>query len=201
MEKVKSGEKFNKDLILKLVLSAVPAVFWVIFLLNFWDKGIEALGFNATIFFFLILGLFVWVLYKEDHYTPRDLFWIVPLILISLGYSIYDNPFLKAVSLLVLSILFIIFYNQAFLPDKKDKLWDFQFVSKIADRFFSFLPQIRKSVAIYLNLIVPAGKNKNRVGVRVAIGLVLFLLIALTVFIPLLSSADAVFASKAQIFL
>ena len=199
MEKVKSGEKFNKDLILKLVLSAVPAVFWVIFLWNFWYKGVDALGFNATTFFFLLLGLFVWVLYKKGCYATRDLFWIIPVVLIALSYSLYDNPFLKVISLLVLPLLFAVFYIQAFLPDKKDRLWDFEFVSKIAGRFFSFLPQIRKSIASYLNLIVPASENKNRVWVRVVIGLVLFSLIALTVFIPLLSSADAVFAAKAQI--
>ena len=199
MENIKSTEKFSKDLVLKLILSAIPAIFWVVFLWNFWDKGFYVLGFNATIFGFFSLGLFIWVLYKKSYYTNHDLFWIIPMILILLSYSIYDNPFLKITSLLVLPAMFTAFYNQAFLSDKEIKLWNFEFILKIASRFFSFLAKLSQTVALYLNLIIPAGKTKKHIIVRVAGGIILFLMIALTVFIPLLSSADAVFADKAQV--
>ena len=198
MKNIESSENFNKELVLKLILSVVPAVFWVIFLWNFCNKGIYALGFNATIFLFLFLGLFIWVLYKKDNYTTHDLIWIVPMILISLSYSFYDNPFFKITSLLVLPIVFAIFYNQAFLLDKKNKLWDFEFVIKIIGRFFSFLMRLGQTATLYLNLIIPAGKTKQHIIIRVIGGVILFLIIALTVFIPLLSSADAVFADKVR---
>jgi hypothetical protein len=191
-----SEEEFNKELILKLVFSAVPAVFGVVFLWNFWHKGIYALGFNVTVFLFLLLGLFVWVLYKKGRYTNRDLFWIIPLALIAFSYSIYDNPFLKMTGLLVLPVMFVIFYNQAFLTDKKNAPWDREFIFKTINRFFSFLPRLGRSVALYLNLMIPAGNAKKRVAVRAFAGIILFLIIALAVFIPLLSSADPVFADK-----
>jgi len=199
MENIKSTEKFSKELVLKLILSIVLAIFWVVFLWNFWDKGIYALGFNATVFGLLFFGLFIWVLYKKGYYISHDLFWIVPIILIALGYALYDNPFLKIVSLLVLPVMFAVFYNQAFLSDKKVKLWNFEFILKIVSRFFSFLAKLGKTVTLYLNLIIPAGKTKKRIIVRVVAGVILFLIIALTVFIPLLSSADAVFADKVQV--
>lgn len=199
MENIKSTEKFNKDLVLKLILSALPAIFWVVFLWNFWDKDIYALGFNATVFGFLFLGLFIWVLYKKGYYTNHDLFWIIPMVLIFLSYSIYDNPFLKTISLLVLPAMFALFYNQAFLSNKKTKLWNFEFILKIAGRFFSFLTKIGQTAGLYLNLIIPAGKTKKNTAARVIGGLFLFLIIALTVFVPLLSSADAVFADKVQV--
>ena len=199
MENIKFTEKFSKELVLKLIFSAVSAIFWVVFLWNFWHKGIYALGFNATVFLFLFLGLFIWVLYKKGHYTTHDLFWIIPIILISLSYSFYDNPFLKITILLVLPAMFTVFYNQAFLSDKKDKLWNFEFILKIIGRFFSFLAKFSQTVTLYLNLIIPAGKTKKRIIVRVIGGVILFLLIALTVFIPLLSSADVVFADKVQV--
>ncbi|MFH1890048.1 MAG: DUF4153 domain-containing protein [Candidatus Kuenenbacteria bacterium] len=199
MENIKSTEKFSKELVLKLILSATLAIFWVVFLWNFWHKGIYALGFNATVFLFLFLGLFIWVLYKKGYYISHDLFWIVPIILIALGYSLYDNPFLKIISLLVLPVMFAIFYNQAFLFDKKNKLWNFEFILKIVSRFFSFLAKLGQTVTLYLNLVIPADKTKKRVIARVIGGVILFLIIAFTVFIPLLSSADAVFADKVQV--
>jgi len=199
MENIKSTEKFSKELVLKLILNIVPAIFWVVFLWNFWGKGFYALGFNATIFLFIFFGLFIWVLYKKGHYIFNDLLWIIPIILISFSYSLYDNPFLKITSLLILPVMFTIFYNQAFLSDKKIKLWNFEFILKIVSRFFSFLAKLGQTVTLYLNLIIPAGKTNKRVIARVIGGVILFLIIALTVFIPLLSSADTVFADKVQV--
>jgi len=199
MENIKSTEKFSKELVLKLILNIVLAIFWVVFLWNFWDKGFYALGFNATIFLFIFFGLFIWVLYKKGHYIFNDLLWIIPIILISFSYSLYDNPFLKITSLLILPVMFTIFYNQAFLSDKKIKLWNFEFILKIVSRFFSFLAKLGQTVTLYLNLIIPAGKTNKRVIARVIGGVILFLIIALTVFIPLLSSADTVFADKVQV--
>lgn len=199
MNNIKSPADMSKELVLKLLLTIIPAIFWVIFLWNFWDRGIYALGFNATIFGFILLGLFVWVLYKKNYYTNYDLVWIIPVILIFLSYSIYDNPFLKATSLLVLPIMFTLFYNQAFLSDKKTRLWNFEFILKIIGRFFSFITKIGQTAKLYLNLIMPGGKNRKNTIARIIGGLVLFLVIALTVFIPLLSSADAVFADKVQV--
>jgi hypothetical protein len=199
MENIKSNEKLSKELILKLFLSIIPAIFWVVFIWNFWSKGIYVLGFNATVFGFIFLGLFIWVLYKKGYYTKHDLLWIIPMILIFFSYSIYDNPFLKVTSLLVFPVMFTLFYNQAFLNDKKNKLWNFEFILKIIIRFFSFLTKIGQTAKLYLNLIVPTGKTKKNAIARIIGGVILFLIIALTVFIPLLSSADAMFADKVQV--
>lgn len=188
----------QNELFLKMVLSSFLALFWVIFLWNFWNKGVYALGFNATVFCFLLLGLFIFVLYKSSHYSRHDLYWMIPISLIMLSYALYDNPFLKIVSLLVLPLALGIFYNQAFFPDKKDGLWNFSFVLKIIARFFSFLREIGKTAKLYLSWLIPTNKTKERIILRTILGLILFLIIAFTVFIPLLSSADPVFASKVQ---
>ncbi|NQV00224.1 MAG: DUF4173 domain-containing protein [Parcubacteria group bacterium] len=192
MEKIKSIRK-------QLILSAIPAIFWVVFLWSFLDKEIYALGFNVTVFLLLFFGLFIWTLYKKGYYVFNDLFWIFPMILIALSYSLYDNPFLKTIGLLVLIIMFTVFYNQAFLSDKKRKLWDFQFIVRIVSRFFSFLTKLVPTMKLYVNLIVPAGKTKKHIIIRAIGGVILFLIIALIIFVPLLSSADAVFAGKVQV--
>ncbi len=197
---IKKRLTFTKELNWQLVLSAFLAIFWVIFLWNFWDKGPYALGINATIFLLLLIGLFIWVLGKKGVYTRYDLFWIAPMVLIALSYALYENPFLKIISLLVLPVIFSVFYNQAFLSDKKNKLWDFEFIFKLVIRFFSFLTKIGQTITLYINLIMPSSKTKKGIIVRVAVGIILFLIIALTIFIPLLSSADAIFADKVKFF-
>src|SRR3989338_10984838 len=117
-------ENLTKGLVLKLIFCAFLALFWVIFLWNFWARGIYALGLNASVFLLLFFALFIWVLYRQEHYAKADLVWIIPIGLIVLSYALYDNPFLKMISLLVWPATFIIFYNQAYLPDKQTKNWD-----------------------------------------------------------------------------
>jgi hypothetical protein len=114
------------------------------------------------------------------------------------SYALYDNPFLKLVSLLVIPLALGIFYNQSFLPDKKNQLWNSAFVLRIIVRFFSFLREIGQTAKLYINLVIPEDKTKERVVLRTILGLILFLIIAFTIFIPLLSSADLVFAVKVQ---
>ncbi|MFW0837530.1 MAG: DUF4153 domain-containing protein [Candidatus Komeilibacteria bacterium] len=193
-----SSSKLSKNLILELLFSTGLAIFWVIFLWNFWDKGVYVLGFNATIFGFIFLLLFIWVLYRKNYYIKNDLFWIIPIGLIFLSYSLYDNPFLKMISLVVTPIMLVLFYNQAFWPDKKTKLWDLTFIFRIIGRFFSFLPKLSQTARLYLSLLMPVNKAKQSIIVRIIGGIILFLIIALTVFIPLLSSADLMFADKMQ---
>lgn len=181
-----------------LLLGAGLSAFWVIFLWNFWDRGVYALGFNAAIFLFLFLALFVRNLCQKKAYSKQDLLWLIPMALIALSFALYENPFLKAVSLLVSTLLFTIFYNQAFLPNKKTINWNFRFVLRIIERFFSLFEKIGETAVAYFNLIFPNHKSKKQLAAKIIGGVLLFLLVALTVFIPLLSSADPLFASKLQ---
>jgi hypothetical protein len=82
------------------------------------------------------------------------------------------------------------------LKDKDARHWDLNFLLKIAIRFFSFLSKVGVSTMQYLELIIPAGKNNKKIIAKVIIGIILFLMIALTIIIPLLSSADKLFSDK-----
>lgn len=192
-------ENLTKKLILKLILCGGLSAFWVIFIWGFWSRGVYALGINAFVFSLLFVGLFIWVLHEKEKLSANDLIWIIPFGLITLSFLIYDNPFLKVISLLVSTILLAWFCNYAFLDDKKTRHWSFYFFSQIFKRVFSFLGQIGKSAILYLELIIPAEKAKRKIIAKIISGIILFLIIALTVFVPLLSSADSVFAGKMQI--
>jgi len=198
MNNFKFLSKLSQGLNSTVLLSLIPAIFWVIFLWNFWDKGVYALGFNATIFAYLLLALFVWVLYRKKHYRRYDLNWLIPLSLLILSYSLYDNPFVKISSLLLIPIIWAFFYNQAFLLDKDKIFWNFRFLNQIVIRLFALFNEIPASLRSFLTLLSPKKANKN-VAWRIVVGLLLFVIIAFTIFIPLLSAADAVFAEKLQV--
>jgi hypothetical protein len=182
----------------QLLLCASLAIFWVIFTWGFWHKGIYALGINFFIFLSLFCGLFLGVIYKKVKFRVNDLIWLIPIFLIILSFLIYDNPFLKITSLLILPVIFALFYNYLILDNKETRHWDFYFLLKIIKRVFSFLGKIGLSIILYLELIIPANKNNKKIIAKVIAGILLFLIIALTIIVPLLSSADKVFSDKME---
>lgn len=192
-------ETIDRKLVFQLLYCAGLALFWVVFLWNFWNRGPYALGLNAFIFLSLFFGLLIWTLCKNGKYTASDLTWIIPISLIIVSFALYDNPFLKMISLLVLPAVFTLFYSQALLDNKRSAYWGYEFVMNVASRLFSVLGQISESAKIYLNFIIPVDKTYKRLIVRVVAGIVILLATALTVFVPLLSSADAVFSQKIQV--
>lgn len=183
----------------KLLSCAGLALFWVLFLWNFWEKGPYALGMNTFVFLSLFFGIFIWVLRKENKYESRDILWIVPFVLMIGSFAIYDNPFLKVANIMAMPALFALFYNHAFLADKKTTYWNYEFILKMFSRILSVLRQISNSAKTYLTFVIPANKTNKHVIVRIVAGILIFLIGALVIFIPLLSSADAVFSQKVQV--
>jgi len=188
----------TKPLVGQLLLCAGLAIFWVIFIWGFWHKGIYALGINFFIFLSLFCGLFLGIIYKKIKFSVNDLVWLIPIFLIILSFLIYDNPFLKITSLLILPVIFALFYNYLILDNKETRYWDFYFLLKIIKRVFSFLGKIGLSIILYLELIIPASKKNKKIIAKIIAGILLFLIIALTIIVPLLSSADKVFSDKIE---
>lgn len=163
------------------------------------ERGPYALGINAFVFFFSFFGLFIRALYKNGKYTSSDLAWIIPITLILISFAIYDNPFLKMVSIPILPAVFVLCYSNALLADKKGTYWNYGFIIKIIIRAVSVFGEMVNSAKAYVVLIIPASQTNKRIIVRIGAGVILFFVSALIIFIPLLSSADAVFSQKAQV--
>jgi hypothetical protein len=181
----------------KMFFSFLLASFWVLFLWGFFESGIFALGLNMFIFLSGFLGLFLWTLYKSKKSLKESISWITPIALIVLSFLIYENPFLKTVSIFIIfPFSFAFFYNLSFLEDGKKKYWNGVFLSLLLNRVFSFLVKLKEASSLYFGYIFPAEKGKNLIIKKVIFGLMLFLLVALGVVVPLLSSADAVFSEK-----
>ena len=192
--------KLTKEAVINMAWCLGLALFWVVFIWGIWQRGVFALGANAFVFFAFALALFIRVLYRRRHYQKRDLAWIVPLCLIALSYLIYDNPFLKAVNMLVYPALGAVFINYGFLKDKDKKHWDLDFVLHLIGRIFSFLAKIGEALNSYIDLLVPKAKRSRGTVRKTIVGIILFLVIAFTVIIPLLSAADSIFAARVDIF-
>ena len=98
----------TKILMIKMAWCLALSLFWVIFLWGVWDRGVYALGFNAFLFWLSALALFFWVLKHEKHYNSRDLVWLIPLGLIALSFSLYENPFFLSLTASSFSLIFAI---------------------------------------------------------------------------------------------
>jgi hypothetical protein len=175
---------------IQLIASAAVAAFGVGFLWNFWEKFVYALGVNFAIFLAGIVGVCIWQLYRKGKYTARDLVWVVPLLLMALSVALYDNPFMKAVLLVVWPFSFAVLFNYAILENKGDHTWNLGLASSIAERILKTVTYIGKAVTSFLEVLIPANRKYKKIIARLLLGLGLFGLLALTVFIPLLSSAD-----------
>lgn len=170
------------------------SLFWVIFLWGFFEKGPFALGANAFVYLGTLAGLFLWAMQREGLSLRKNAAWIVPIFLIVLSYLIYDNPFLKIVSILVLPTTFALFYNDALLSAQGRVRWSSKVVGELVARSLSILEHIHKA-GIQLERLATRARQNPSTAKRVFLGIALFLLLAVIVVIPLLSSADAQFAA------
>lgn len=185
---------FNKDSISPMLWSVGISLYWVVFIWGFWQKGIFALGINAAVFLFLVLGLFNTIYPQQNLFQRKNASWLIPLFLILLSFLIYENPFIKLFNLLVYPVLFITFYNYAQMENRVK--WDFNFFLALVERVFQFFRHIGSAASLYGKAVFPAEKGKKAIIKKIIIGLLLFLVIAVTVIIPLLSSADKIFAQR-----
>jgi hypothetical protein len=189
-------EPLSKETFNKMIWCLALSLFWVVFIWGFWSRGVYALGMNAFVFMILTLLLFVWILYSKKYNEPKELYWTIPLALISFAYLIYDNPFIKIISLLVFAAGLALFINYGFLRGRSNRHWDINFIFHILKRAFSFLGKIGDAFNSYFDLLSPKHKQGRRVIAKSIVGIILFLIIASSFIIPLLSSADPVFAGK-----
>jgi len=191
----------NKPLATKteVFISLLLSFFFIIFLWGIWTREIFAFGINFALYLTSLTLFFVSRLRKNKKYSRSDLGWIIPLLLLSLSFALYENPFFKVFSLLVFPVILSLFYTYAWVDKKNDVDWDTLFILKIVKHVVSFFVFLKGSVLLLLNTIYNKEKTEAGMMKRILIGIV-FLLISLLIIIPLLSSADTTFAAKLKPF-
>lgn len=183
----------------EVLTSLLLSLFFVIFCWGIWTREIFAFGINFTVLLALGTLFFVHRLQKNKKYSKSDLGWIIPLLLLSLSFALYENPFFKIFTLLVFPIALAIFYAYAWVDRKKEIDWDTIFILKIIKHIFNFFVFLNKSVRLLFATIY--NKEKKEIGTtkRILTG-VLLLLFSLLIIVPILSSADPLFATKLKPF-
>ncbi|PJC40702.1 MAG: hypothetical protein CO042_02395 [Parcubacteria group bacterium CG_4_9_14_0_2_um_filter_41_8] len=183
------------------IASALLSLFWVVFLWNFFDNGPFALGINTSVF---LLGL-LWIsvrlgLQKRSFFSAKNWAWITPLVLISLSFALYDNPFIKITSILALPIFSIVFFAYALLWNRSAARWSTKFAQYALERGASILGMIPKTVQSLIRGLTPKENTKWHKAKRAGIGVVLLVIISATIVAPLLGSADPAFSSVVSAF-
>lgn len=192
---MKKLEIFFRESPKKPVYAALIALFWVVFLWGFWDKGFYALGFNMAIWLFLVLMFLDKCTGHKGLLQRKNLFLLIPLLLIILSFAIYDNPFIKIFSILFFPVLLTISLNYAFLDNRQNKIWGFGHLLHLASRIFSPFAKLKAS-SLALGQIIRVKTAKFGTLRSIALGLAIFSILALGFIIPLLSSADSLFEQK-----
>ncbi|QQS15330.1 MAG: DUF4173 domain-containing protein [Candidatus Moraniibacteriota bacterium] len=165
------------------------SVYFVIALWNFWSTFVDALGFNSTVFILGFVLLFL-ASYRITDWKKHAL-WIVPVVLIALSFSLWENPYLKIVSILLLPLIMSVVFGYALLPTKTIDIW-FVLLSIIGRMTLIF--KLKAAVSLVCGRWRSTEGENKKIFSRVVLGLLLFSILALTVFIPLLSSVDPQFA-------
>ncbi|EKE10918.1 MAG: hypothetical protein ACD_15C00176G0001 [uncultured bacterium] len=178
---------FRKNIL--VIGSFALALYWAVFLWNFWSVFIDALGFNMTVFILGVLALFFLLIGIEA--VKKNHSWVLPVALISLSFSLWENPFLKTVNILILPFVLTIFFAYS-LSSKREMSIKFAIIS-IAERVI-LVTKIKEALGLVFRQTSTNKDSKLKLLSRIMLGSILFLVLALTIFIPLLSAADPAFA-------
>lgn len=169
------------------------SLFWVIFLWGFWMKGAYALGFNATVFWLLMLGFFAYANRPVSLFLRKNLSWVIPFLAMALSFSLYQNPWLNMITAGILPIAYAGFVNYAALKNRDKHIWNLHFMNGILERVFQVLENLEDSCRFFFCFLFPGSEKARYIMKRVLLGLGIFSLVAVIFVIPLLASADPVF--------
>ena len=180
---------FSNRKVLSVVLIATFAVLghW-----NFWSHGIYALGFNTTLFWF---GM-VFLLWDNNPSLAwrRDWLWFVPLLLMALSFSLFENPWLKMISCVVLPVSSSVFFAYSQLQHADQRFWGLQMITTLFKRSLVPLRLLGTASAYFRSIVAKVfSLQDEHLCKRIVSGLLLLIPIAMVVLV-LLTSADENFS-------
>lgn len=177
--------------------TVILSLYWIVTMWGIFTKDINALGWNLTVF---VLALLVLYTYASRSELPRrrEYVWLIPLLLLALSYSLYENPYVKVVNMLVLPLLFVSYFIITSTKHHERVVWNSSWIRRMLERAFGVVRQIEPSISAMLHALIPGGKQQSDLVKRIVIGLGILIFVSLVLFIPLLSSADTAFAEMVQ---
>jgi hypothetical protein len=160
---------------------------------NFWSHGIYALGFNTTAFWMGIAFL-LW----DNNPKLRwryDWVWFVPLLLMALSFSLFENPWLKIISCVVLPAATSMFYAYSQLVNARERFWGLQLIMTLFKRSLVPLRLIGEATLFCRSIVARVFSLQDKhLFKRIMSGLLLLVPISAIVLV-LLTSADENFSN------
>ncbi len=194
--------KYTNSHTCKIIFSIILGVYFPLFLWNFWTYGYNALGIGAMAFGLLMIAFYIYTTWK--HFSRRSLIWIIPLTLIMLSLGLYTNPFIKIINIVLIPVLYLVFTTHGTHISLRPSIWSkffipecFLAVARLLGNAFTAIHKIsntKKEISKARNTSVQSQDKAKSALHQVIIGSIIFVALAITVIIPLLSSADKEFA-------
>jgi len=158
---------------------------------NLFSLGVVALGINFSLFW---VGVAL-IIYAVDrsYKLKRDWVWFFPIVMIVLSYSLYENPWLKAISLFLLPVILGVFCAYSHFQNGKALLWNRTLLAVICVRIVKPLSAVGQVVEGMRHQVRHSSNQiHGAMLARVLTGICILVPLGL-VAILLLSSADARF--------
>lgn len=161
----------------------------IVFDILFYNK---TLGISYPIFIFLIIAVLVLIFLKTySSLEKKAWIWVIPVILLSITFSIYSNQILKILNFIIVLYLVIMFAACMSKLNRAD--WaDLRFLADFFKRIFVPLKYIHMPFITFFRMTGGKEGKRGRIATRVALGLIISVPL-LAVIIWLLSSADIIF--------
>lgn len=176
---------------IKTALTISLASFAVISQWGFWTKGVYAIGINAA-----LVGLGFWLILIRTRTIPlskKDCVWLLPLWLVILSFALFENPWLKLISMLMLPLATGIVYSFRQTSACDEQHWNSSLVSHILSRAAHSVNFFGDAWFMVVSLLKKVfGGTENTIVLRVVSGVTILAPVAVIVLF-LLSSADANF--------
>lgn len=178
-------KKINNN---EVVLSLTISIYSVVFLWWFFENWVYALWFNASIFGLLFIWYYLLWINKMKDFIKDNLYWFIPLLLLVMSFSIYENPYLKTINILVLPVIILFFFWFAISKFEWNKLWNLNMMKSIARRKF-LLWKAYKALSEFLNRWTSSQVMIKKIAIWISIFLWLN-----TIIVILLMWADSNFS-------
>lgn len=166
------------------------SVFFVLFLWRFFGEFIEVLGVNMTIFLGLTLLFFREVAKQKGLYSKNIFHWLIPLGLIAVSYALFENPYLRFISIFVFFFAGLLFAGHATYGFGSERRWSLPYAAVLLVGNINVVARIFRPFHFFRPLRSDAQKASGEVIVRVLTGIIILCGVAGFFIIPLLSSAD-----------
>ena len=161
----------------------------IVFDILFYNK---TMGISYPVFIFIVIAVLALIFLKTYNSLEKKAWiWAIPVILLSITFSIYSNQILKILNFIIIPYLVIMLASNVSKLNRAD--WaDLRFMADFFKRIFVPLRYIHMPFITFFTMTEGREGKRGRIATRVALGLIISIPL-LAVIIWLLSSADIIF--------